>query len=189
MAFHLISFLKQFLAALDSPWARRGLSGQVPRAVSSALVVVILAACSLPPPAVTTPRRPGEGTFVLFLNGPRKTPFSIAMDLNSMDAVRQDGTHHPILTRPRTIDSLNVMERQLLLSETFLPAGRYRDRAIALHRVKGAPQTCPVDAGMVRWRVRGSSKSPGRETSFTTALEEINLSGVCLIRTGFSSNR
>lgn len=89
--------------------------------------MLLLASCGLPPPPVTTPRRPGEGTLVLFLNGPSKTPFSIALDLNSMDAVREDGTHHPIFTRPRTIDSLNVVERQILLSEIFLPPGRYRE--------------------------------------------------------------
>ena len=102
------------------------------RAVSGAtcymLLLLALASCNLPPPPTASlPRRAGEGTLALFLNGPSRTPFSMTIDLTALEAVREDGSRHPILPQARTIDSLKVLERQLLLGESFLPPGRYRE--------------------------------------------------------------
>ncbi|MGE5215382.1 MAG: beta-propeller fold lactonase family protein [Chloroflexota bacterium] len=95
------------------------------------MLLFFLVACNLPPPVVSTPRRPGEGTFVLFLNGPAKTPFSLAFDITAMEVVRADGARRPILNQSRSIDSLKLVERQILLSESFLPPGRYRQIHVA----------------------------------------------------------
>jgi YVTN family beta-propeller protein len=51
----------------------------------------------------------------------------MVIDLIAMEAVREDGARHPILPQPRAIESLNLVERQVLLAETFLPPGRYRE--------------------------------------------------------------
>jgi len=109
-----------------------------PHATSYLLLLAFMAlpSCNLPPPAASLPRRAGEGTLVLFLNGPSKTPFSMAIDLTALDAVREDGSRHPILSQARSIDSLNVVERQLLLAEVFLPPGRYREIHARIARAK-----------------------------------------------------
>ncbi len=100
----------------------------MPRVTCYILLLLTLTACNLPPPpAAGVPRRAGEGTLALFLNGPSKTPFSMAIDLAALEAVREDGSRHPILTQARTIDSLKVLDRQILLAEVFLAPGRYRE--------------------------------------------------------------
>lgn len=105
------------------------------RATSYALFFLLIA-CNLPPPVVTTPRQPGDGTLVLFLNGPSKAPFSMAIDMTAMEALRVDGSRHRILAQGRSIDSLQLVERQILLSENFLPPGRYREIHVLVARAR-----------------------------------------------------
>ena len=117
--------------------ARHAVLFRDPRAISHQPSVILaicymlllaLIGCNLPPPsAAIVPRRAGEGTLALFLNGPSKTPFSMAIDLTALEAIREDGSRHPILPQARTIDSLKALDRQVLLVEAFLPPGRYRE--------------------------------------------------------------
>lgn len=81
-------------------------------------------------------RRHGESTFVLFLNGPSKTPLAITLELAAVEAVRADGTRHPILARPFLISSLGIVDRQLLLAETGLPWGVYRELHLRISRAR-----------------------------------------------------
>lgn len=103
-----------------------------------ALVVAAagLAACEIPRQLVTATRRTGDGTFVLFLNGPSTTPFSMTVELAAIEATRADGTRHPVLSQPKQIDSLAVVERQILLAETFLPPGRYRELRMRIPKAR-----------------------------------------------------
>lgn len=100
------------------------------------IIMAGLAACEIPRTIVTATRKTGHGTLVLFLNGPSTTPFSMTLELAAIEATRQDGARHPILTRPKAIDSLAVVERQILLAETSLPPGRYREIHIAIPKAR-----------------------------------------------------
>ena len=115
-----------------------------PRATCYALFL-LLVACSLPPPAVIVQRPAGYGTCVLFLNGPSITPFSMALDITAIDAIRSDGAQHALLDQPKNIDSLKVVERQILLAETFLPPGRYRAIKVHVSRAKATRSGEAVD--------------------------------------------
>src|SRR5574341_1289555 len=100
----------------------------MPHVTHYLLLLLTLIACNLPPPpTASVPRRAGEGTLALFLNGPSKAPFSMTIDLTSLEAVREDGSRFPILPQARTVDSLKALQRQVLLTEAFLPPGRYRE--------------------------------------------------------------
>jgi hypothetical protein len=104
IALRIISLIEQFFATLHALCAGRFLSCYAPRAICYVLLLLALASCNLPPPpAASVPRRAGEGTLALFLNGPSRTPFSIAIDLAALESVREDGSRHPILTQGRTI--------------------------------------------------------------------------------------
>ncbi len=99
-------------------------------------LVITSAACNVPQAIVKATRKTGDGTFVLFLNGPPKTPFSITLDLAAMEAVREDGTAYPLLTQPKQIESLSVVERQILLAEAFLPPGKYREISMRIPKAR-----------------------------------------------------
>lgn len=116
--------------------ATRSLFLHVLRATSYMLLLLALTACNLPPPVISTPRPAGYGTTVLFLNGPSTTPFSMTVNFAGIDAVRSDGNQYAILDQPKVIDSLRIVERQILLAETFLPPGRYREIRIRVSRAK-----------------------------------------------------
>lgn len=111
---------------------RRTLIGRLQTALSAGLLLGALAACDLPQALTAPPRSlggstlgPGEGALVLFLNGPSKTPYSMTLEIASIEAVREDGGATPILLQPKVIDSLRVVERQILLDEASLAAGKY----------------------------------------------------------------
>ncbi len=103
-----------------------------PLAISAFLVLLL--ACAVPQARVAPARPSGYGTFDLFLNGPSRTPFSLTMTFSSIEAAREDGTSYPVLERTQEIDSLKVVERQILLSEAFLPPGRYRELRVHIAR-------------------------------------------------------
>jgi YVTN family beta-propeller protein len=60
----------------------------------------------------------------------------MVLDVSAIDAIREDGSRQPILTQSRSIDSLKLVERQILLSETFLPPGRYREIHVRIAKAK-----------------------------------------------------
>lgn len=114
-------------------------TGRIWRHVLRATCYVLflaLMACNVPQAIVTATRKTGEGTFVLFLNGPSKTPFSMTLELATVEVVRADGISHPILNQSRSLDSLNLVERQIVLSETFLPEGRYREIRVRIPKAQ-----------------------------------------------------
>jgi YVTN family beta-propeller protein len=93
-------------------------------------------ACATTQQSSTAARKANEGRFVLYFNGPAKTPIAISLEVEGIDAVREDGTSFPLLEQPLRLESLKVVERQLLLAETFLPRGRYRALRLRISRAR-----------------------------------------------------
>lgn len=69
--------------------------------------------------------RPGEGRLVLYMNGPAKSAIESTVELTTVEAVREDGFQAPVVSRSAKLDSLDLVDRQILLAEAFLPGGRY----------------------------------------------------------------
>lgn len=109
------------------------------------MLLLFLLSCNLPPPVVVTPRPLGYGTFVLFLNGPSRTPFSMVLDIAGVDAIRSDGAEHSVLSQPKNVDSLKIVERQILMTENFLPPGRFREIRVRISRAKATRGAESVD--------------------------------------------
>jgi len=96
-----------------------------------------LAACNLAGPA--EPRggpRPGEGRLVLYLNGPSAAPLAVTFELASIEAILESGARYPVMASPIRINSLDVVERQILLAESFIPEGRYRQLSLTIRNAR-----------------------------------------------------
>lgn len=128
------------LAIRYKPFAIRALG-----CATCCALLLFLLSCGLPPPAVIAPRPAGYGTCVLFLNGPSITPFPMALDIAGIDAIRSDGAQYGLLQHPKNIDSLKIVQRQILLAETFLPPGRYRQIKVHVSRAKATRSGEAVD--------------------------------------------
>jgi YVTN family beta-propeller protein len=102
------------------------------RLVALLLVTAVAAGACATPPA-PSPVSPGSGArFVLYLDGPPAAPLHVAFELAEVHLVRDDGFRAPVLPGPVRIDSLDVVERQVLLAEAFVPEGRYRGLALTV---------------------------------------------------------
>lgn len=101
-----------------------------------AVAVLAVAACTLagPPPAARP--RANEGRFVLYLNGPPKSPLQVMFELTAIEAERDVGVRAPVPLAPVRIDSLEVVDRQRLLAEAFLPPGRYRTLVLRIAKAR-----------------------------------------------------
>src|SRR3990172_565348 len=62
---------------------------------------------------------------VIYLNGPDKTPFNITLTISGIEAKKKEGLWVPLLTGPVTVNSIEMVDNQILLSELELPAGKY----------------------------------------------------------------
>ncbi|MBI2528388.1 MAG: beta-propeller fold lactonase family protein [Candidatus Rokubacteria bacterium] len=100
------------------------------------LAVLLLAACNVAGPPLPAGPRPGEGRVSLYLNGPAAAPLEITFELTSIGALIDDGLPAPLRAAPRRIASLEVVERQILLAEAFLPQGRYRKLALGITKAR-----------------------------------------------------
>jgi YVTN family beta-propeller protein len=110
--------------------------GVIRRLAAMAAVALALGACQAAGPSAVAGPRPGEGRLVLYLNGPPSAPLPISFDLASIEAVTEEGARLPVRPSPIKIDSLEVVGRQILLAEAFLPAGRYRTMALGVARTR-----------------------------------------------------
>jgi YVTN family beta-propeller protein len=109
---------------------------RVLRTAGIALAVLAFAGCNvagLPAPAGP---RPGEGRLVLYLNGPVAAPLEVTFEIASIEAVREGGIRASVRSSPISINSLEVVERQLLLAEGFLPEGRYRSLSLTAGKAR-----------------------------------------------------
>jgi YVTN family beta-propeller protein len=102
-------------------------------------LALALAGCGVAGPAGSPPAsgpRPGEGRLVLYLNGPVSAPLQVEFELTSLDGLLDGDVRMPIRSAPMRINSLDVIGRQILLAETFLPQGRYRKVALGIARAR-----------------------------------------------------
>ncbi len=100
------------------------------------LAALLLGACNVAGPPLPAGPRPGEGRLVLYLNGPAAAPLEIAFELTSIGAQVEDGLPVPVRAAPLRLSSLDVVERQILLAEAFLPQGRYRKLSLGIARAR-----------------------------------------------------
>jgi len=68
----------------------------------------------------------GNGKITIYLNGPQKTSFNLFITLNEIEVQKDNGTKEVILTTPRVLNSLTLLESQILLGDAFLPPGKYK---------------------------------------------------------------
>ncbi len=97
---------------------------------------LLLGGCTVAGPPAPTGPRPGEGRLVLYLNGPAAAPLEVTFEIVSIGARIDEGLALPVRTAPLRISSLEVVERQILLAEAFLPEGRYRRLVLALGKAR-----------------------------------------------------
>ncbi len=106
------------------------------RAAGVLLLAVSLGGCSAAGPTAPTGPRPGEGRLVLYLNGPAAAPLELTFDLVSIEAVLEGGGRISLHASPRRLSSLELVDRQILLAEAFIPQGRYRNLVLAIGKAR-----------------------------------------------------
>lgn len=62
---------------------------------------------------------------VFFVNGPEKSPYNITLTVASIEARKAGGAWVPVTTAPFTINSIEMVDNQLMLGEFNLPSGNY----------------------------------------------------------------
>lgn len=65
------------------------------------------------------------GQVTIFLNGPDRSTLDISFDISAVSIMAEGGIYREVMSTPMTINSLNVMGRQILLAERSLPEGKY----------------------------------------------------------------
>lgn len=128
-------------------WGTSTLKGEGWVAVVCYVLLLTLVACNAtrPTPTLGATRGRDEGRFVLYFNGPAKTPENITLELASVEAVHEDGNKYRILAQPIKINSMEVVDRQLLLAETFLPRGKYRAIQLGISRAQVRREEKDID--------------------------------------------
>jgi YVTN family beta-propeller protein len=102
---------------------------------------------SSPPPPARGPQA-GLSRVVLYLNGPPQSPIEVSFDVTSIAAVRTDGFRAPLSTARTTVNSLEIVERQRLLAEAFIPQGRYTSLALGIERARVRRESRLVDLSL-----------------------------------------
>ncbi|MEW6163122.1 MAG: DUF4382 domain-containing protein [Nitrospirota bacterium] len=72
------------------------------------------------------PQDTSNGQIVVFLKGQDKPSTDITFYLTAINIVSEDGTIKEIMKTPLKINSFELKNRQILLSEKLLPEGRYK---------------------------------------------------------------
>jgi YVTN family beta-propeller protein len=65
------------------------------------------------------------GQLTLYLNGPERSSNDIKFELSTMSIMSENGVYREILSKPLNISSSKMVNRQMLLTETYLPEGKY----------------------------------------------------------------
>jgi YVTN family beta-propeller protein len=107
------------------------------RAICYALLLTLVSCnVSQPTPTLAEAAKEEKGRFVLYFNGPAKTPENITLEMVSVDAVREDGEKFSVLSQPLKINAVDVVNRQLLLAETLIPLGKYKALHLGIARAQ-----------------------------------------------------
>ncbi len=73
------------------------------------------------------PQDATHGQITIYLNGPEKTSMDITFELTNIKIIREDGLSKEIFDAPLKINAREVINRQLLLTERYIPEGRYKN--------------------------------------------------------------
>ncbi len=100
------------------------------RATKRFLVVAMVAAlaggCELAGPPTARRARPiGEGRFVVTLNGPERSPIDLTVELTGVALHAQGGGWFEVPVARATLNSVEMVRRQVPLADMPLPAGHY----------------------------------------------------------------
>jgi YVTN family beta-propeller protein len=72
------------------------------------------------------PQDVSHGQLTVFLKGHEKTSIDMTFILSAVNIVTEDGIAREIMDSPVTIKSVSITGKQILLSERYLPEGRYK---------------------------------------------------------------
>jgi len=91
------------------------------------LVAVLAGGCETAgrPAGVRRAAPAGEGRFVVTLNGPERSPIDLTVELTGLTLHAQGGGWFQVPVAPTTLNSVEVVKRQIPLADVRLPAGRY----------------------------------------------------------------
>ncbi len=91
-----------------------------------ALIAAVTTGCETAgQPAARRPTPTGEGRLVVTLNGPDRSPIDLTTELTGLTLHAQGGGWFQIPLATTTLNSLQVVRRQIPLADVSLPAGRY----------------------------------------------------------------
>lgn len=82
--------------------------------------LVFLASCA-PAHEVKRPFNYGSGQVTVFLKGPEESPLILTIQLEGLKAQREDGSLFPVVEGPRSLNSIELLKRQVLLGEAAIP--------------------------------------------------------------------
>jgi YVTN family beta-propeller protein len=77
---------------------------------------------------------PNDGQITIYINGPEMASLDITFDLSAVEIVSDSGMSREIMSKPLTINSLALINRQMLLAETALPEGRSEKLKLTVKR-------------------------------------------------------
>lgn len=72
------------------------------------------------------PRDITHGQITIYLNGPEKTSTDITFELTNIKILTEDGLSKEIFDAPLKVNAREVIDRQLFLTERYIPEGRYK---------------------------------------------------------------
>ncbi len=72
------------------------------------------------------PQDATHGQITIYLNGPEKIFTDITFELTNIKIIRDDGLSKDIFDVPLKINTREIIDRQLLLTERYIPEGRYK---------------------------------------------------------------
>lgn len=65
------------------------------------------------------------GQLTIYLNGPERSSLDIKFEISAISIMSENGVYREIMSKPLNIGSLKMVSRQILLTETYLPEGKY----------------------------------------------------------------
>lgn len=100
------------------------------------LLFVILAGCASVTEQGQTPDYfgPNYGQITIYLNGPATASLDMTFDLSAVNIVAEGGILREIMNTPLSVNSLALVNHQMLLGETALPEGRYEKLKFTVKR-------------------------------------------------------
>lgn len=97
-------------------------------------LMIVFVGCALLEEAQPDYYGPSDGQITIYINGPDTASLDITFDLSAVQIVPDSGMPKEIISRPLTINSLALRNRQVLLGESALTEGRYGKLRLTVKR-------------------------------------------------------